>query len=369
MNLYSQVMQLDFFLILTIVFLGIFLWINRSSERELNIKIKQALAFIFALAMAENMEVHNVGVPERFQLYKFGVLAETILWVLVLVFSVRVIQTRPMTKKEQMWLYLPAALNTLLVLPGFFSDYLIWMNEAGVVQRSSLSYLYFPVGISYFIFVIRIVREQRMRGFREEALILEVGDAAVLIGAVTEMIAGTHGLMASAVTLTLTFYYLYLHMDHSKRDMLTGALTRACFFSDLSRIRSDQLTAFCEFDMNNLKTINDQQGHQAGDEAIVFMYRTIISCLPASGHVYRFGGDEFAVLFYNVNMSTVYSTVYKIRELFAASDYGCAIGIAEWLVGETFQEVYSKADRDMYEDKKKQKAALAERLEEKSGTV
>ncbi len=355
MGLYRQVLNLDFFLIITFLFLGIFLKFNRSTEQELNGRIKISIVFIMLLAAVENVEVYCAGMSSPSPVYKIAVLTEFLLWVLCLMFSLMVVQTKVLSKKEKMCLYLPAVIDFALVLPAFFSNYLVWVDGANVLHRQALSYIPMLLGLVYFVFLFRMAREHGMRGFREEATILIVGDCVILFGAVMEMAMDTKGIMASAITLTLTFYYLYLHMDHSKRDMLTGALTRACFFSDLDKIKPEQLTAFCEFDMNNLKVINDQKGHQAGDEAIIYMYRLIISCLPVNSHVYRFGGDEFAVLFFNVNMSTVYGTIYNIREKFAESDYGCAIGIAEWKPESTFQDVYSIADREMYEDKKRQK--------------
>lgn len=356
MRLYRQVLNLDFFLIITFLFLGIFLWINRSTEQELNGRIKRSIIFIMLLAAVENVEVYCAGMSTPSPLYKIAVLTESLLWVSSLMFSLMVVRTKALSKKEKIWLYLPAVINALVVVPGFFSDYLVWVDQANVLHRQTLSYIPLLLGMSYFVFLFRLAREHGLRGFREEATILMVGDFVILFGALMETSMAIHGIMASAITLTLTFYYLYLHMDHSKRDMLTGALTRACFFSDLDKIKQEQLTAFCEFDMNNLKKINDQQGHQAGDDAIVYMYRLILSCLPVNSHVYRFGGDEFVVLFFNVNMSTVYGTIYNIREKFAESEYGCAIGIAEWKEDSTFQEIYNAADQEMYEDKKRQKA-------------
>ncbi len=356
MRLYRQVLNLDFFLIITFLFLGIFLRINRSTEQELNGRIKRSIIFIMLLAAVENVEVYCAGMTAPSPLYKIAVLTESLLWVASLMFSLMVVRTKVLSKNEKKWLYLPAVINAAIVLPGFFTDYLVRVDQANVLHRETLSYIPLLLGMIYFVLLFRMAREHGMRGFKEEAAILMVGDVVILFGAMMETLMATHGIMASAITLTLTFYYLYLHMDHSKRDMLTGALTRACFFSDLDKIKPEQLTAFCEFDMNNLKMINDQQGHQAGDDAIVYMYRLILSCLPVNSHVYRFGGDEFVVLFFNVNMSTVYGTIYNIREKFAESEYGCAIGIAEWKDDSTFQEIYNTADREMYEDKKRQKA-------------
>jgi diguanylate cyclase len=49
-------------------------------------------------------------------------------------------------------------------------------------------------------------------------------------------------------------------------------------------------------DIDNFRSINDRNGHQAGDEVLAEVARRIQSCLRAGDVAARVGGDEFAVL-------------------------------------------------------------------------
>ena len=51
------------------------------------------------------------------------------------------------------------------------------------------------------------------------------------------------------------------------------------------------------FDVNGLKTINDEHGREAGDRAIRAAAELLCSCFRAADVVARIGGDEFVVLF------------------------------------------------------------------------
>lgn len=153
---------------------------------------------------------------------------------------------------------------------------------------------------------------------------------AVCMAVAAENMLTTRGVFVSAVMLMLTFYYLYLHTEHFKRDNLTGALNRMTFCTNLRKYNESELTAFCEFDLNHLKQINDIEGHAAGDEAIVTTARLIEKHLPKHCYLYRFGGNAFAVLYRRVSAAAARASVVDIREEFEASKYSCAIGLAEW---------------------------------------
>jgi len=55
---------------------------------------------------------------------------------------------------------------------------------------------------------------------------------------------------------------------------------------------SDSPIALCYFDLDNLKLVNDDYGHPAGDRVLV----TVASRLRHGGEAFRLGGDEFAVI-------------------------------------------------------------------------
>jgi diguanylate cyclase (GGDEF)-like protein len=82
-------------------------------------------------------------------------------------------------------------------------------------------------------------------------------------------------------------------------DPLTGALNRHAFDSLMSEARDNG----CPFagcvallDIDNLKPINDTLGHAAGDRAIQLVARTVRSAIRPDDFLFRWGGDEFLVL-------------------------------------------------------------------------
>ena len=81
-------------------------------------------------------------------------------------------------------------------------------------------------------------------------------------------------------------------------DPLTGLANRTLFANRLERALSqrDEPVAVLFLDLDDFKTINDSHGHQAGDELLVAVARTLGANVRAEDTVARLGGDEFAVL-------------------------------------------------------------------------
>jgi diguanylate cyclase (GGDEF)-like protein len=81
-------------------------------------------------------------------------------------------------------------------------------------------------------------------------------------------------------------------------DPLTGLPNRALFDERLDRAllarEHDLAVLFC--DVDDFKRINDDHGHDAGDEVLREVARRLLGCLRATDTVARLGGDEFAIL-------------------------------------------------------------------------
>lgn len=83
-------------------------------------------------------------------------------------------------------------------------------------------------------------------------------------------------------------------------DPLTGALTRQAFAAELATLlrhaeNHGRSVALLVFDLDNFKTINDQHGHLAGDEALRLATGIARGKLRSDDLLGRFGGDEFLV--------------------------------------------------------------------------
>jgi diguanylate cyclase (GGDEF)-like protein len=85
----------------------------------------------------------------------------------------------------------------------------------------------------------------------------------------------------------------------AQHDPLTGALNRHAFDALVREAREENRSfAGCVavLDIDNLKPINDTQGHSAGDRAIQLVANTLRSAIRPDDFLFRWGGDEFLVL-------------------------------------------------------------------------
>jgi len=94
---------------------------------------------------------------------------------------------------------------------------------------------------------------------------------------------------------------------HAMVDELTGIYNRRAFDRslDMSIAQARRFrTPLCLFliDMDNFKNINDSHGHQVGDDVLVNFAKLLGSSMREYDMVFRFGGDEFAVLFPNESL-------------------------------------------------------------------
>ncbi len=81
------------------------------------------------------------------------------------------------------------------------------------------------------------------------------------------------------------------------RDALTGVFTRSYFLDAIRRDLyhgSRKTLGYMQIDMDNLKVLNDGNGHGAGDQALVHLARTMRGLLP-DAIIGRLGGDEFGI--------------------------------------------------------------------------
>ncbi len=152
-------------------------------------------------------------------------------------------------------------------------------------------------------------------------------------------------------------------------DSLTGLYNRNGFYSNVAKlietIGRDKL-AVISVDMDNLKTINDTYGHSEGDIALKALGRILYKAVEEDYICSRVGGDEFLVVFKDSNpKDKVRSVINKITWGLARYNEGhdgpydlCASIGAYWdyFEGKTLDYFLQKADKSMYEEKRRHKA-------------
>lgn len=359
MQLLSQIVHVDFIALIAVLYLVIFIHFNRAYDKKISGPYIRTLLLLALLVISDNVDYHYSELPYPSPAHPYFIMAGYMLRVFLILAAIFIVSGNALPKKKIALLSIPAILNTLVILTAPVNKMVFWIDESNVLHREILSYVPHVVSGIYFILVVIMTVQRYRKGFLEEGLLLTVSLISILFAVVAEIVLKTRGLLISAILMMLAFYYLYLHMEHFKRDTLTGAFNRMSFFADLERTHPGTITAMCEIDMNNLKLINDSLGHASGDTAITTVAHAIQTCLPSQCRLYRLGGDEFAVLFYSMEAQKCTEIINLIRAEIAKTSYSCAIGIAFWDVNQDFQQVYNLADSRMYEDKRRIKQGQA----------
>lgn len=137
-------------------------------------------------------------------------------------------------------------------------------------------------------------------------------------------------------------------------DALTGIGNRNRFNQDVGAFcGAGRPVGVIYMDVNGMKQINDEYGHQRGDDALVGAARILDSMFPAE-RVYRIGGDEFVAICEGLEEDAFLDRVRDLRVLFAGeSSYTVSIGTAWKNCCTDIQELLFQADERMYFDKKR----------------
>ncbi len=149
----------------------------------------------------------------------------------------------------------------------------------------------------------------------------------------------------------------------SEHDRLTGLYNKGKYLDMLDKeYESMDSIGIFNFDVNNLKKLNDTMGHEAGDKLIIKAANSIRKVTSNKIHGYRMGGDEFLLVACNVTKEEVDAIkerwekeLARLNTIEDGIECVIAAGIVYGEKGYNFQELMKQADELMYEDKKAKK--------------
>lgn len=145
-------------------------------------------------------------------------------------------------------------------------------------------------------------------------------------------------------------------------DVLTKLKNRAFFNHEVNRLQRQPVrpVSAIYLDLNGLKQINDELGHDAGDELLRRMGAILNRAVEETNFsASRIGGDEFVILMQGAEESAVQSMLLVLQELlnidnqfYAKQPLNASIGYATTAGQETLLEMLKRADQSMYEHKR-----------------
>lgn len=153
-------------------------------------------------------------------------------------------------------------------------------------------------------------------------------------------------------------------------DRMTGLYNKGKFMEMNKHLfRTQETIAVFNMDVNNLKQVNDSLGHEAGDRLIRKAAESLKRIAARNVLPFRVGGDEFVVVAIHVSREEAEKIRKKWEEGLAElnrQDDGIrctvACGFAYGEPGFDPDEVFARADRLMYEDKKNRKQQAGQPL-------
>lgn len=160
----------------------------------------------------------------------------------------------------------------------------------------------------------------------------------------------------------------HIELAHARAylDVMTGVGNKSSYLDFISRLEKteadrEERYAVAVFDLNGLKTINDNSGHESGDEAILDAAGALKSVYGAAG-IFRVGGDEFIAVVKEADAAKMEESFGKLEAALAEINErprsyrvpltlskGCAV--YDRARDASYKEVFKRADEAMYRDK------------------
>ena len=201
-----------------------------------------------------------------------------------------------------------------------------------------------------------------------------------------EWVASLHAETAAQLDpLQLQLRVFEERLHHAEHLAASDPLTKLWNRREGERLAGVRIGKQCPFsllviDLNRFKFINDEYGHQCGDRVLEFVAARLSESIRPTDSVCRWGGDEFVVLL-DCGLDIARRRAVQLGEqieghfLFEAQGritavpVSAAIGVAAYQPGDTYEDVFHRADVEMYRRKRSEAAIAAAELDPKKASV
>lgn len=181
------------------------------------------------------------------------------------------------------------------------------------------------------------------------------------------LIEWARGITAAADRRVATLEQRIAHLETLiVSDELTGLLNRRGFLSVFARAnaaarRNGVGGVLVVCDLDGFKKVNDQLGHARGDEVLRQLGAILRRKTRKMDAVARLGGDEFALMMVGVTLPVAKRKCQWLGRVIGTIGIGASFGLAAFDGQDSDEAVLHRADMAMYEEKRRNAAAIPER--------
>ena len=255
-------------------------------------------------------------------------------------------------RKSRWFVFVPAIVFAVVNFISVFTGIVFSIDDANTLQRGPLGYLpYIAVGL-YSIFLVYTMFRNSTKQASEIIPILFMA-LAFVSGLVLPFVIGKEysKIFCTTIIVALFVYYVFLILQLTSKDALTGLLNRQAYYAAVSE-NMKTITGIVSIDMNGLKTINDKEGHTAGDSALETLAQCFMHAKKNKQSVYRVGGDEFVIVCRRSSEKEIKQLIERIQKGLSETGYSCSIGYCFSTDGTMkIDEMLKESDEMMYADK------------------
>ena len=279
----------------------------------------------------------------------------------VCIFLVIVMDEKIVPKKLRWLTALPLWINLVIYLLSYIpgtGDIIFGYgySEIDGVYHFTGGFLRFSshvVSALYLLFLLYISFANLRAKHMTHALAVLICAISVVVAVIIEVLDsyGSVQLLNVTIVTSTAVYYLFLYMERTQIDTLSGLFNREMYYRDVTKM-SSSATGVIQFDMNGLKYINDNFGHLEGDKALRTIANSITKSVKRNMYAYRLGGDEFLVIANGGTEEDIKTVVERFKSNLKDTNYHCSTGYAYRKDKSIpFTDLLVEAEKNMYLDK------------------
>lgn len=207
--------------------------------------------------------------------------------------------------------------NLILLIISQFRGWFFYIDQNNIYHRGPLFWL--PTSITVFLmlaaFILIIANRHRINKKHYFSLVFFALPPFICV--ILQILFYGISIVLNSITLSLLVVFLNIQNQSMNTDFLTGAYNRNKLESYLKtkiKMSSENKTfSAILLDFNDFKAINDNFGHDIGDEALETAITVVGNCIRPNDFIARYGGDEFYIILDVSNMHALEATVARIN--------------------------------------------------------
>jgi diguanylate cyclase (GGDEF)-like protein len=272
-------------------------------------------------------------------------------------------------KGYKYFIIVPQIFNVTIVLLTPFTDWVFYIDENAIYQRGDFFLVSTIFTYYYMMIAVGMIFNNRKGIAKEDLILLLIATSIPMLGGIIQATFYGTLFIWPSVAFALILLYLFLQQRIIHHDFLTGAWTRESFFQYVSQkiaTGDHEPCGALYIDLDNLKDINDEHGHQYGDKALKKVVEVTRNTLGHKSIISRLGGDEFIGVIHTDSKDILKDKVADIKAQLVEFNetktypFDIVTSIGYDLFSDdyhNFEHFINHIDQLMYDEKRKHKGA------------